>query len=346
MPRTWIKVPLAQAIAHPLYGIRNWLAVFAFGALFGFLQEVGAVATEARRAGLSMSELLAVDHPAITFLKAALFVEATLVLATYWLLLTKNQAFRQTSSVLLLASWPLIAAIGVFIPDSGIGVALALSIFPWAIRCAVWVTYLNRSRRVRVTYENCILSDEGVPRQNLTSPGQHAAEPMQSPPYRKLTELAEAQDTSEPAPNSLTEEALWANALSELEGDERRMGLWAKCFSVANGNESQAKASYLRERVNQLLEEQSVETRPPSVAKPIHTASRGAADIALDQNLATEMDSPEECKRQLVALGCKVSHPSDGVWEILHPSGVTSYARSPEALQTAVHYAKQPAGAA
>ena len=270
-----------------------------------------------------------------------------MVVAIYWLLLTKHEAFRKVSSGLLLASWPLIAAIGVLLPGSGVGSELALSFFPWAISCAIWVTYLNRSRRVRVTYENSVSSDEAAASRDPTSPAQRdAAEPLQNPPYRKPTEPVQPQDMSKPTSSILNEETLWAKALSELEGDHRRMGLWAKCFSLANGNESQAKASYLRERVSQLAEEQSVDTRPPSVEQPVQMASRAAADIAPNQNLASEMGSPEECKRQLIALGCRVSSPEDGVWEILHPSGVTAYARSPEALQTVAHrYIKQGIGA-
>ena len=49
--------------------------------------------------------------------------------------------------------------------------------------------------------------------------------------------------------------------------------------------------------------------------------------------LAADISSPEKCVAVLVALGCRVTRPSEDVWEVLHPSGVTAYARSPEALQ-------------
>ena len=61
------------------------------------------------------------------------------------------------------------------------------------------------------------------------------------------------------------EESLWADALAELEGSNRRHGLWAKVFAEANGNEATAMAAYLRERVGQLAED---------------IASRQAADSA------------------------------------------------------------------
>ena len=50
-------------------------------------------------------------------------------------------------------------------------------------------------------------------------------------------------------------EKLWAQALAELEGGNRRSGLWAKVFADAQGNEAAAKANYLRDRVRQLSEE-------------------------------------------------------------------------------------------
>jgi hypothetical protein len=43
MSRLWKKVTLAEAQAHPLYGVKNWLAVFAFGVLLGGLRELGSL---------------------------------------------------------------------------------------------------------------------------------------------------------------------------------------------------------------------------------------------------------------------------------------------------------------
>lgn len=53
------------------------------------------------------------------------------------------------------------------------------------------------------------------------------------------------------------DDALWAAALAEFESDARRAGLWARAFAEAEGNESIAKAHYLRDRVQQLAEEMS-----------------------------------------------------------------------------------------
>ena len=60
-----------------------------------------------------------------------------------------------------------------------------------------------------------------------------------------------------------------------------------------------------------------------------------------------EMVDTTECKRKLVAIGCRVRSLSVGEWEILHPSGVTSFARSPKALQRIANlYSGQSSNAA
>lgn len=54
------------------------------------------------------------------------------------------------------------------------------------------------------------------------------------------------------APTTAEEEALWTAALKEVDGPDRRPGLWAKLFAQANGDEAKAKAAYLRTRVSEM----------------------------------------------------------------------------------------------
>lgn len=56
------------------------------------------------------------------------------------------------------------------------------------------------------------------------------------------------------------EESVWATALSEFEGN-RRPGIWAKSFSEAHGDESVAKAIYLKTRATQILFEYHEESK-------------------------------------------------------------------------------------
>ena len=45
---------------------------------------------------------------------------------------------------------------------------------------------------------------------------------------------------------------LWQAAIEEFEGPSRRTGLYAKALAVANGDDSRAKAFYLKARVDEL----------------------------------------------------------------------------------------------
>ena len=153
MSASWKSVSAAEAAEHPLYGVKNWLIVFAFGVLLGLLREIASLNVEALRAGMSLTELLSVDHPAITFLKIALVLDTAIVAAIYWLLFTKHPKFRSVTTWLLLGGFPVLVLLGIRYTFAGLADAMAISFISWAISCAVWVTYLNRSRRVRVTFE-------------------------------------------------------------------------------------------------------------------------------------------------------------------------------------------------
>lgn len=73
-----------------------------------------------------------------------------------------------------------------------------------------------------------------------------------------VASIAKTTTVAESSPALVNEEELWEQALLECDGDGRKQGLWAKCFASANGNESVAKATYMRERVQQLQKERVV----------------------------------------------------------------------------------------
>jgi hypothetical protein len=318
MSRLWKKVPLAEAQRHPLYGVKNWLAVFAFGVLLGGLREIGSLNGEAHKAGLAITDLLAIDHPAISFAKMSLWLNGGIVSAIYWALLTKNPNFRLIASSLLLASWPLGVLLGVAYPFDGLGEALALSFFPWVISCVVWVTYLNRSKRVRVTFENAVLIE---PSDELAAPSREsrpitarAEPPIEAPtlkPMRAQEEVSHMPTAAIPsvqsaatvaeAPSTDLEEALWAAALQEVEGSGRRQGLWARVYTSSNGNEAAAKAAYLRERVPQLAQEANAR-----VAEERTNRERAAAATARAKELQLTAENIEKLKTLYVS-GSKLS---------------------------------------
>lgn len=53
----------------------------------------------------------------------------------------------------------------------------------------------------------------------------------------------------------LIEEALYQEALNEVEQGIRRDGIWAKAIVDSNGEESKARALYLKYRVRSLIDE-------------------------------------------------------------------------------------------
>lgn len=60
------------------------------------------------------------------------------------------------------------------------------------------------------------------------------------------------------AEGRLTEEALYAEVLREMEAGIRRDGLWAKALSEAGGEEAASKARYIKLRVQALLDEAEI----------------------------------------------------------------------------------------
>ena len=268
MSKAWKSISVDEAKESSLYGVGGWLVVFAISVFFGLIVAIGTLHSEANKADSSLSDFLTIDHPAITFIKGVLLVHMFSVAAIYWLLLTKHQRFRIAASCLLLAAWPVTACIGLINTFSGAGVAIGSSFLPWAISCAVWVSYLNLSRRVRVTFEHLIpegerestsSSDEDssstqheIPASPLSSVQPHS--PISN---RVLTNVLSKNVVCKPSDYSVTDtdEVLWATSLAEFEGRERRPGLWAKSYSEAGGDELVAKAVYLKSRVRELQSE-------------------------------------------------------------------------------------------
>lgn len=60
-----------------------------------------------------------------------------------------------------------------------------------------------------------------------------------------------------------SEEDLYAMAFAEIQGENRRQGLWAKALSESMGDDKKAQALYIRIRVEQLISEQDEQLRCP-----------------------------------------------------------------------------------
>lgn len=157
MVRQWQEVSSEAAKAHHLYGVKNWLAVFAFGVLLVPLRELGAVNSAAHSAGMTLPDFLNQSDSVGTYVKLVLAAEMVMAAVILWLLFTKHPRFRAVTSLLWLSFWPLLALLALLTQAPGSVGTLALGLVPWALSCAVWVTYLQRSQRVRVTFERSVL---------------------------------------------------------------------------------------------------------------------------------------------------------------------------------------------
>lgn len=276
MSTSWKVIPLTEAAAHPLYGVKNWLAVFAFGVLMVPLREFSELNRTAHDMGMTMSQLLALNKAFGAYTTFILAFEVAMAVSIYWLLFTKHRSFRLVASCLLLAIWPLFLAVAFVTDATEAGGALGKGILPWAISCAIWVTYLNRSRRVRVTFEQAIRVDLPASRfaDARNGPINASNEPRQTPSNHTtratfslqkdaLTGYQISQDarlpghTLESSHNHGADpsEEAWATALAEFEGPARRPGLWARSFAGSTGNEAAAKAAYLGHRAAEVQNE-------------------------------------------------------------------------------------------
>lgn len=150
---TWTRISAEDAKCHPLYGVRGWLSGFAFALVFGFFQELQPILFQAFKA-VGPINLFAHDIPIIRVLKFALVIDALAAITIYWLLFAKHQSFRPVSICILLSLWPAEALRGILDPSPAVVDALGLSFFTYVLHCAFWVTYLQRSKRVRVTFEH------------------------------------------------------------------------------------------------------------------------------------------------------------------------------------------------
>lgn len=77
-----------------------------------------------------------------------------------------------------------------------------------------------------------------------------------TPVADSTTSQKSAESLPEPS-LEIDEEALWAQAFAECEGQERNHGVWAKALAESDGNVEAARAKYLKVRFQQLRERQA-----------------------------------------------------------------------------------------
>jgi hypothetical protein len=153
------------------------------------------------------------------------------------------------------------------------GTALVMTFFPWALSCAVWVTYLQRSKRVRVTFENCVRGDDPMVLTKVATvsmPQGTAATIASATPHfgesstasgTKSTEIdllqrslsSQVQPTTIATAIQMDEDAIYATVADELESGKTDKGLWTRLFAECGGDENQTKVQYIKRRAEKLI---------------------------------------------------------------------------------------------
>jgi len=307
MASEWMEARNPQG--HRLYGIGGWLIVFAVGLALGPLKELGVLNEEASRAGITLGTLLSIDHPSIRFAKSALALQVLILAIAYLLMAIKHSKFRNVVSLALLASWPVLLVVAIADPGEGVVNAMGLGFFQWAIGCSVWVTYLQRSRRVRVTFEHLVRAENT------------AASSAQAQPTSAAASGAQATHVVAVHLDPSYDEAPWEQAQAEVDGCGRRPGLWAKCFSEADGNEASAKARYLKYRVEQ-IQTQSRANAVKADAARVELETKARAERDLVDLEGTAQGICPQCDRAIPLASvncphCPARFGANSLWSVI-----------------------------
>ena len=118
-------------------------------------------------------------------------------------------------------------------------------------------------------------------------------------------------------------EDCWSFALSEVESESRRPGLWAKSLSDAKGNETLAKSAYLRARANELHLAEATDRQYQQQDAQRRQAATAYAQLASGSH--SELQIIEVCEAQLRALGIEVHRPQSNKWEIYRNGSSFAY---------------------
>lgn len=157
MGAIWVRIPRDEAQTHPLYGVRGWLAVFAVLLISETALMAVTLASSLDSQGMKLGEFLASGDGWVVFPKlilGILLITTVLILAV---LLRRAPTFRPWALSALLARGPLFAAAYLYtVRGADGGLSLAPLLLLWLVESVIWVTYLQRSRRVRLTYESSV----------------------------------------------------------------------------------------------------------------------------------------------------------------------------------------------
>lgn len=255
----WVQVSADTARAHPLFGIKGWLALFAIGVVLLPGRFAADISNLSRDAGMPFWDVMKSDAPDARFATLMLVYSLVRMVSLVSLMASKGQSFRWVASLFVVLDWPAMFLIHQAFPYEGNASRVALTLVPWAGFTCAWLGYLQRSQRVRVTFERCVRESSALDNEKGPQPRtvSTAANAPTTSVRSDLGARARAPSNASVQTQVIEEsrEDLWATAYDELESDALRRGLWAKALAESQGDESAARAAYLSQRVQQLEEE-------------------------------------------------------------------------------------------
>lgn len=259
MANKWRVISAEQAKAHPLHGVGGWLFLLVAGMMvLGPLLGAGRIGAEFASAERQYPALPSSDEWNAfksatwwTFLAIAalsFYGGWGLAKGNGWSVVKRAQAILWISgpvgSLVISVLVPLVTFGNSNVGDAQFVGALLASV----IAAAVWTAYLSRSKRVRITFAHCVLVEPANSDDKSEVLEMGSKTPQYSSSPSNAVPISSQQDTTMAAN---LEEEFWAKALAEYESNARRPGLYARAFSQAQGNEAVAKASYLKQRVEE-----------------------------------------------------------------------------------------------
>ncbi|MDM7943994.1 MAG: DUF2569 family protein [Hydrogenophaga sp.] len=267
MADKWIKVSDGEARQHELYGIRGWLLFNLIGTVLGALFSLAMMNAPFVRSGTTLNQLR-IESPNFYIVYMVIGIGVIVPSTLYiWAMLSKWSNFRKVAILCLLVPYPIILLTALAYPSQGVLVQLLLNSAVWGGSAVVWVLYLQRSRRVRVTFEHTIRFDDPMLEEKLEggkasgmsdSSGSKLSNTSTLPPSWTPGASVGRNGGFDDEISSDIELKAWEAALNEYEGPQRERGLYAKLYVENDGNESKVKTAYLKRRVEEISEVRNI----------------------------------------------------------------------------------------
>lgn len=153
----WRPVASDQAHRAPNYGVGGWLWAFAaFIALSAGHASV-RISDLARDSAMTYGEVLGMlSLDLVKFVDALLVFAVVRAVVVLTLLFTRHRLFRPVATASLVVAWPVEIVAYLCWPVAELRSMVVLDGFTWALGTALWTLYLQRSERVRVTFEHLV----------------------------------------------------------------------------------------------------------------------------------------------------------------------------------------------